>query len=282
MSLEERRSFDNLILLCKFHHTAVDNKLNEKKFPADVLRQWKERRERALASRIKGLSHLTEEQLLSHLQKAASEQRDEVLTAIGDLRGVADEVVATLKEIVDEPFRRQTVDPDGLASLERSAGMLSFLHDHTPVLARSAEAIGHLVDYSGPLQSFARAVENMPDLSALGNAEYVSATLEMGASRVDQAVTRVDASVERLAEVAGSLNTLTVRPEAAECSESGAPPSRPKENSDRDAQSEGAATDRAVENNGWISRIPVQFRWGLGVGMGSILLIQLIGILFFT
>ena len=38
---EERNQADNLLYLCLEHHTLVDDKKNEHKYPASVLRQWK-------------------------------------------------------------------------------------------------------------------------------------------------------------------------------------------------------------------------------------------------
>lgn len=41
MTDEERRSYDNLILLCDEHHSIIDNKKNEGKFPKRLLLEWK-------------------------------------------------------------------------------------------------------------------------------------------------------------------------------------------------------------------------------------------------
>ena len=41
MSDDERRDFSNLILLCDEHHTIIDNKVNEKRFPVSLLKKWK-------------------------------------------------------------------------------------------------------------------------------------------------------------------------------------------------------------------------------------------------
>jgi hypothetical protein len=286
MEPEERKSFGNLLLLCKNHHMIVDSKQHEKRFPASVLKKWKERREKALASQIKGLAFLTEDQLVSHLGKAAADSRDKVLREIDRVHGLTAEVVSLLKVIVDEPYRRPVVDPDDLASLERSAGMLSFLQDHTPVLAQSAQAISQLADYSGPLMNFARAVEQMPDLSTIGNVEYVSAVLGSEAGRIDEAAVRVHTAVDRLQEAAQSVDIASQVPPSPY-----AGPAPPKSWLDSDVDE--IATGDPGHNNvaagkhsttrdlGWISRIPVQFRWGLGVGVTMILLIQLVGILFF-
>jgi hypothetical protein len=41
MTNDERRDFSNLILLCDEHHTIIDNKVNELKFPVSLLKKWK-------------------------------------------------------------------------------------------------------------------------------------------------------------------------------------------------------------------------------------------------
>jgi len=41
MTDDDRRSYDNLILLCDEHHVIIDNKINEKKYPVTLLKTWK-------------------------------------------------------------------------------------------------------------------------------------------------------------------------------------------------------------------------------------------------
>ncbi len=41
MTDDERRHFDNLILLCDECHSIIDNKTNEQKYPVSLLKQWK-------------------------------------------------------------------------------------------------------------------------------------------------------------------------------------------------------------------------------------------------
>lgn len=45
MSDDERRSYDNLILLCDEHHTIIDNRKSEHKYPVSLLKQWKQEHE---------------------------------------------------------------------------------------------------------------------------------------------------------------------------------------------------------------------------------------------
>jgi hypothetical protein len=46
MTDEQRRHFDNLILLCDEDHTIIDNKQNEHAFPRELLKEWKTNHER--------------------------------------------------------------------------------------------------------------------------------------------------------------------------------------------------------------------------------------------
>lgn len=48
MSDDERRHFDNLILLCDECHTIIDNKNNEDKYPVALLQAWKKEHENKL------------------------------------------------------------------------------------------------------------------------------------------------------------------------------------------------------------------------------------------
>lgn len=51
MTVDERRDFSNLILLCHPHHNHVD-KTDPERYPAEVLDQWKTERESELLSRL--------------------------------------------------------------------------------------------------------------------------------------------------------------------------------------------------------------------------------------
>lgn len=54
MTDEERRHFDNLILLCDEDHTIIDNKANESRFPVLLLKEWKRNHEgKMLMSKLK-------------------------------------------------------------------------------------------------------------------------------------------------------------------------------------------------------------------------------------
>ena len=48
MDDDDRRHFNNLILLCDEHHTIIDNIENEKKYPVELLKEWKRNHESEL------------------------------------------------------------------------------------------------------------------------------------------------------------------------------------------------------------------------------------------
>lgn len=70
MSDEERRSFANLILLCKSHHEEVD-KRKPKNFPASTLLTWKRGKESTLIPELDEINMIPEEQLAASLASAA-------------------------------------------------------------------------------------------------------------------------------------------------------------------------------------------------------------------
>ncbi len=48
MTDDERRGFDNLILLCDEHHVIIDNKENESEYPTLLLKKWKSDHEKKI------------------------------------------------------------------------------------------------------------------------------------------------------------------------------------------------------------------------------------------
>jgi hypothetical protein len=52
MSDDDRRYFDNLMLLCDECHTVIDNKANESKYPVALLKEWKKNHEGKMLNRL--------------------------------------------------------------------------------------------------------------------------------------------------------------------------------------------------------------------------------------
>ena len=66
MTDEERRGFDNLILLCDEHHVMIDNKENEAQYPTSILKEWKHSHEKKIL------------ELKKQLREAKRESREKV------------------------------------------------------------------------------------------------------------------------------------------------------------------------------------------------------------
>lgn len=63
MTDDERRGFDNLILLCDEHHVIIDNKVNESKYPTSLLKEWKQNHEKKILEFISSKNLLTKNPL---------------------------------------------------------------------------------------------------------------------------------------------------------------------------------------------------------------------------
>jgi hypothetical protein len=80
MTDDERRSFDNLILLCDEHHTIIDNKENEKDYPLVLLKKWKRDHEKKIIKLISSKDLLSKHPLaLNRVINAISLNIDDVL-----------------------------------------------------------------------------------------------------------------------------------------------------------------------------------------------------------
>lgn len=58
MNDDDRRAYENLILLCDECHTIIDNKENEAKYSRNLLRKWKKDHEKKVLSRTEAYSEL--------------------------------------------------------------------------------------------------------------------------------------------------------------------------------------------------------------------------------
>lgn len=80
LSDNERRGFDNLILLCDEHHVIVDNKENESEYPVQLLKKWKSDHERKILESISNKDLLSKHPLaLNRVINVISSKMDEVL-----------------------------------------------------------------------------------------------------------------------------------------------------------------------------------------------------------
>ncbi|MCK9255980.1 MAG: hypothetical protein M0Q45_09595 [Bacteroidales bacterium] len=80
MTDDERRSFDNLILLCDEHHIMIDNKENEAQYPTSVLKEWKCSHEKKILELLSSKNLLSKHPLaLNNVINTIGSKMDEVL-----------------------------------------------------------------------------------------------------------------------------------------------------------------------------------------------------------
>jgi len=80
MTDDDRRSFDNLILLCDEHHVIIDNKENEKKYPVTLLKNWKAKHEKKIIELLSSKNLLSRHPLaLNKVINLIGLKMDEVL-----------------------------------------------------------------------------------------------------------------------------------------------------------------------------------------------------------
>jgi hypothetical protein len=107
MTEDERRSFKNLVLLCKPHHDYVDRQKPEL-FSINTLQEWKESRESAAVAELRGLDGLTEEKLAEMIRDAvaAGSTRSPLLDWTVDEDQFENDVAHVLRSSDDITLRR--------------------------------------------------------------------------------------------------------------------------------------------------------------------------------
>jgi hypothetical protein len=80
MTEDERRAFDNLILLCDEHHVIIDNKENETLYPISLLKKWKSEHEKKILELSSNKNLLSKHQLaLNKVINSIGKKMDKVL-----------------------------------------------------------------------------------------------------------------------------------------------------------------------------------------------------------
>ncbi|WP_018351950.1 hypothetical protein [Longispora albida] len=166
MSNDERRSFANLLLLCKVHHEDVDG-TRAHQYPARILLQWKHDREGDLGERMAGLSQLTEPMLKACIDEALTRSAAEVRGAIDQLAVINAEAAALLRETTDRLLDVPVLDDDTVAMLSGAADGLRHLEDHAGLLYTAAQDLSHLQDHTAPLLEAADKLKHWEEHSIL-------------------------------------------------------------------------------------------------------------------
>ncbi|MET7456778.1 hypothetical protein ABZT03_33810 [Streptomyces sp. NPDC005574] len=166
MSLDEKNTFTNLLLLCKVHHVRVDGHGSDQ-YSIEILEAWKEQRESEGTAPLLELRGLTEDRLRELVSESFSSFQDETREALAELAQIAPEAAATLRVLVDELRDPRVhgfgIDPDVASWLRSASDGLGHLQDTAPMLWRAAGDLRHLQDSASLLQSAAHDLHSTAD-----------------------------------------------------------------------------------------------------------------------
>jgi hypothetical protein len=166
LSVRERNSFDNLILLCNPHHEEVDGP-DSGQYSVNVLEGWKHARETDGLDALAGLGDLTKSELSEMIATAQSELVDRIEPALDEFAKTAPELAALLKavtkELADPKVHGFGISEDGIKMLHKSARTFANLEDSANILASAADALKNLEDTANTLASAAGALKNLED-----------------------------------------------------------------------------------------------------------------------
>jgi hypothetical protein len=140
----QRKSFSNLLLLCKPHHDEVDKEPTASRYSVALLHRWKADREGDLADRLEGLNGVTEASLQSLMASAVNDVRLDISGALGQLTNISQDTAELLRVLVAETFDRPYLDADLVASLANSATLLMHMLDIAPSLEESSGRLASL------------------------------------------------------------------------------------------------------------------------------------------
>lgn len=129
MTNDERRAFNNLVLLCQPHHTEVD-KVHPEKYSIETLESWKAERESGAVAQLRGLDGLTEDRLAEMIREALaaspSASRADLDWSV-DEEPFEDTVADVLRSGDDISLRRflQRCEPAWRSGIESEGGSVS-------------------------------------------------------------------------------------------------------------------------------------------------------------
>lgn len=216
---DKRRGFANLILLCQAHHSVIDKKRNEDRYPASLLLDWKEQREGDFSKLLDGLDVIGQDSLAEMLAESVGDTKDELMSAIDEMAStVSEETARTLRGLVAETFDRPYLDIDAVSSLADSARVLANLEDSASMLSSAACRLGNLEDNSSRLAEAAESLGSLEDQaatlysaaseirSAASEASSVSVLDGFGGSDVESIARELRQSVKTIEEVSQTIS----------------------------------------------------------------------------
>jgi hypothetical protein len=194
----DRNNFKNLLLLCEKHHKLVDGADTWANYPVVTLVAWKQDREGDLAGELGQLDWITQDTLHELMAEAIEDTQSRILEAIDGISTISGETLAVLKALVAETLKLPYLNPDDVASLERSADVLQVvIPEYVPQLSRSAVILQEVIEYAGILSHSTRHLVNLADYAEA--LRYATSPLE-----------NLGALLPQLHEVAESLSSGAV------------------------------------------------------------------------
>jgi hypothetical protein len=238
MTPKERNHFDNLIFLCRPHHQVIDEPGAAAKWPAAILRRWKEDREREGIERLRGLRELTEERLEVLIRRALESRETDVHQALARLEQSDSESAELIKELLDELRMTRNsgsaITIDAAEILYRAASELAHLHLSADLLHHAASELSGLERGAASLQDAAdklallvpetkelhvtasQLTEVMNSAALLHDVATGLAHLPTSAGRLDQTARDLTALEGNAEALEGAASKLTHLPQAAE------------------------------------------------------------------
>ncbi|MFI6049982.1 hypothetical protein ACIBCO_07830 [Streptomyces violascens] len=167
ITLDERNSFANLILLCKAHHVRADGRDSDQ-YTVETLEAWKQERESDGQAALQGLRGLTEERFRELVSESFESFFEETNDALTELARIAPEAASTLRVLVDELSDPRVhgfgVDPDAAWTLQSAAHDLRGLEDNANELRSAARDLRGLEDNANSLSEAAETLRGMEEL----------------------------------------------------------------------------------------------------------------------
>lgn len=133
MSVDDKREFANLILLCKPHHEIVDIRQPER-YPAEILLRWKNQREAAPREALERLREVTPLGLRKIVAEGLREHDAKLIGTLGRLERSDREAADLMRSLIDELSEayarlRESLDPDVINEFYVAARQLSDMQD---------------------------------------------------------------------------------------------------------------------------------------------------------
>jgi hypothetical protein len=163
LTVEQRNSFANLILLCHPDHKLVDGPRSDD-YPINVLWSWKENRETTGMEALAGLSNLTEEKLATLIHAAQTTLLDRIGPALDEFAKTAPELAALLKtltkELADPRIHGFGLSEDAVRKLYDASRTFANLEDNATTLSSAARDLRNLEDLATRLDNAADNVRS--------------------------------------------------------------------------------------------------------------------------